>query len=407
MTFKEELEILRGKSIPVFTGDPMDIPCIETSDTEKLCKHPVVSVHMITYNHEPYIRQAIEGVMMQETNFEYELVIGEDASTDKTREICFEYQKRYPDKIRVLWWHENLYRNPHLAGENGARSFAHCRGEFIALCEGDDYWIDPLKLQKQVDIMRKHPSVGLCFCGAKIYSQILDKWALFNEDHAFHEGMISGDEFYLLQAFGKDPLARSKSCGFIMTASTMIRHDVFRKRFCDFSPLRWKLAMGDTQLWLSMTFENDAYFLPDIVSVYRQLRTGACHQTVTQSITVDSTIVQLYALVKKFRLHAADFTNRFWDNFLVYQISFNAHCPNRGRRLQVEYAHRVFKLRNYKPMIRHVSALPMVVCLGLGLCNAFTEKWIRRYFRRVPRFSVPEKIHSLYSSINPEHGGEG
>ena len=108
MTLKEKLEILRGEPIEVFDGDPMDIPCIETSDAEMLCRHPVVSVHMITYNHEPYIRQAIEGVMMHKTDFEFELVIGEDASTDKTREICFEYQKRYPEKIRVLWWHEDV-----------------------------------------------------------------------------------------------------------------------------------------------------------------------------------------------------------------------------------------------------------------------------------------------------------
>ena len=156
VTIKEELEILRGEPIEVFDGDPMDIPCIETSDAEKLCKHPVVSVHMITYNHEPYIRQAIEGVMMQKTDFEFELVIGEDASQDKTREICFEYQKKYPDKIRVLWWHENVTKY----GGNGRRVTARCRGEFIALCEGDDYWIDPLKLQKQVEVMRKHNSLS-------------------------------------------------------------------------------------------------------------------------------------------------------------------------------------------------------------------------------------------------------
>ena len=74
MTLKEELEILRGEPIKVYEGDPMDIPCIETSDAEKLCKHPVVSVHMLAYNHEPFIRQAIEGVMMQKTDFEFELV---------------------------------------------------------------------------------------------------------------------------------------------------------------------------------------------------------------------------------------------------------------------------------------------------------------------------------------------
>ena len=156
MNLKEQLEIIRGESIQVFEGDPMDIPCIETSDAEKLCKNPVVSVHMITYNHEPYIRQAIEGVMMQKTDFEFELIIGEDASQDKTREICFEYQKKHPDKIRVLWWHENVSK----LGGNSCRVYARCRGEFIAFCEGDDYWTDPLKLQKQVELIRENKCAG-------------------------------------------------------------------------------------------------------------------------------------------------------------------------------------------------------------------------------------------------------
>ena len=166
MTLKEEFEILRGEPIRVFDGDPMDIPCIETSDPEKLCKHPVVSVHMITYNHEPYIRQAIEGVMMQKTDFEFELVIGEDCSQDKTREICFEYQKKYPDKIRVLWWHENVSK----LGGNGRRVTAHCRGEFVAYCEGDDYWSDPLKLQKQVNLVRDSKSIGAVAFNRTLYA---------------------------------------------------------------------------------------------------------------------------------------------------------------------------------------------------------------------------------------------
>ena len=95
MSIKNQLEILLGDNIQVFKGNPLDIPCNETSDIEKLCKEPLVSVHMITYNHEPYIRKAIEGIMMQKTDFEFELVIGEDCSQDKTREICFEYQKMY------------------------------------------------------------------------------------------------------------------------------------------------------------------------------------------------------------------------------------------------------------------------------------------------------------------------
>jgi len=161
MTLKEELEILRGEPIQEFVGDPMDIPCIETSDPEKLCKHPVVSVHMITYNHEPYIRQAIEGVMMQKTDFEFELVIGEDCSTDTTREICFEYQKRYPDKIRVLWWYENVSK----VGGNFHRVLSRCRGEYLAFCEGDDYWMDSYKLADQIRLLKvNHADMCVANC---------------------------------------------------------------------------------------------------------------------------------------------------------------------------------------------------------------------------------------------------
>ncbi len=156
MNLKEELGMLCGGAVEVLAGDPLDIPCIETSDPEKLCKHPVVSVHMITYNHEPYIRQAIEGVMMQKTDFEFELVIGEDCSTDKTREICFEYQAKFPDKVRVLWWNKNLGG----IGANGKRVEARCRGAYIAFCEGDDFWIDEYKLQRQYDLVKKTKSVG-------------------------------------------------------------------------------------------------------------------------------------------------------------------------------------------------------------------------------------------------------
>ena len=163
MTEKQAMEIIRARPFQHWAdNDPMTIPCHETSDPVRLCKNPLVSVRMITYNHEPFVRQAIESVMMQKTDFEFELVIGEDCSTDRTREICFECQKKFPDKIRVLWSEENLCQHPHPAGGNGRRVMAHCRGAFVAFCEGDDYWTDPEKLQRQVDVMRRYPDVSFC-----------------------------------------------------------------------------------------------------------------------------------------------------------------------------------------------------------------------------------------------------
>lgn len=299
MTLKEELETLRGEPIGVVEGDPRDIPCIEISDAEKLCKHPVVSVNMITYNHEPYIRQAIEGVMMQKTDFEFELVIGEDASQDKTREICFEYQEKYPDKIRVLWWHENLRKVKHPAGGNPRRVMAHCRGEFVAFCEGDDYWINPLKLQKQVDVMRKYPNVGFCFCGAYDYS---DEEGVFRDYYLtskFPVGLWNGQSYLRSNIFGNGPNCELGRESFVRTATAMIRVDVLKKAMIEFEMLKWKLLLGDVPLWLSVSALSDVYYLQDRVSVYRQVPTSMC---ATMGLTVmrDNYLVRLYFAVVLF-----------------------------------------------------------------------------------------------------------
>lgn len=301
MTLKEELEILRGEPIKVFEGDPMDIPCIETSDAEKLCKHPVVSVHMLTYNHESYIRQAIDGVMMQKTDFEFELVIGEDCSKDRTREICFEYQKRYPDKIRVLWWHENLGKVRHPAGGNLIRTTAHCRGEFIAYCEGDDYWIDPLKLQKQVDVMRAYPNVGYCITDAKVKCEIprdhprlkhfvIKKWY---DDNSFDfdmgdykPGFVPREEFWHNRRY------------FPRTATVLFRKSMFDVLKTRFEIFQWRLRIGDALLWNAFPFVSDAYYIGEKTAVYRLNGGGVTLSANKPVLYLELEIVNLYFAIE-------------------------------------------------------------------------------------------------------------
>ena len=117
----------------------------------------LVSVSMITYNHEAFIAEAIEGVVMQKTTFPFELVIGEDCSTDNTRAICIEYQKKYPDIIRLRLPEKNQGMML-----NWINNIESGHGKYIALCDGDDYWTDPYKLQKQVDFMEVNPDFALC-----------------------------------------------------------------------------------------------------------------------------------------------------------------------------------------------------------------------------------------------------
>src|SRR5690554_1664694 len=123
----------------------------------------MVSVVMPTYNHEKYIGQAIEGVLMQETDFIFELIIVEDYSTDDTRKIALEYANKHPKIINVLDSEKNLGIT-----DNYLRAMSAITGKYIALCEGDDYWTDPLKLQKQVDFIESNPDCSLCFHPVKL-----------------------------------------------------------------------------------------------------------------------------------------------------------------------------------------------------------------------------------------------
>ena len=111
-----------------------------------------VSVMVLAYNHEKYIRQALESIVMQQTNFEFEVIIGEDMSTDNTRVIIKEFQQRYPEIIKPIFRKKNLG-----ACRNVVSTLRRCTGEYVAFFEYDDYWVDPLKLQKQVDYLECHP----------------------------------------------------------------------------------------------------------------------------------------------------------------------------------------------------------------------------------------------------------
>lgn len=116
-----------------------------------------LSVLMITYNHEPYVEQAVRGALAQRTDFEYEIVVGEDRSTDRTREILRRLDREHPGRLRLLVRDANLGM-----GRNFADTYAACRGEYVALLEGDDYWTDPHKLARQIAFLDANPAHAGC-----------------------------------------------------------------------------------------------------------------------------------------------------------------------------------------------------------------------------------------------------
>ena len=127
----------------------------------------LVSVCVITYNHYNYIRQCLDGIIMQQTSFPFEIIINDDCSTDGTTEIIKEYVTKYPDIIRPIFHEENQYSKG-VRGMFAKYCFPKARGKYIALCEGDDYLSDPLKLQKQYEILERDNTKSICFTKVKV-----------------------------------------------------------------------------------------------------------------------------------------------------------------------------------------------------------------------------------------------
>ena len=134
----------------------------QTADTAIMA-----SINCVTFNHANYIRTALDSFLMQKTDFAFEILVHDDASTDGTSSIIREYAARYPDQVKPLIQTENQYSQG-IDNISGAFNFPRARGKYIFMCDGDDYFLSPDKLQKQVDYMEAHPDCTLCIHSAKI-----------------------------------------------------------------------------------------------------------------------------------------------------------------------------------------------------------------------------------------------
>lgn len=237
------------------------IPCQEISDPAVLSKNSLVSVKMITYNHEPYIAQAIQGVLMQETNFPFELIIGEDCSTDGTQEIVLDYQKKYPDIIRIITSDKNVGMK-----KNSYRAMKACLGKYVAFCEGDDYWHYPMKLQNQVDYMDIHPECGLLFADCDYYHVSTNR--LLKNFNYFYRGY---------QKYENLKAERLLANWALFTLTAVIRRDLY-ERVVKKDPYLYrseKFLMGDMQLWTEIGLISKVSYVPESLATYRALDESA------------------------------------------------------------------------------------------------------------------------------------
>lgn len=217
---------------------------------ERCDEKPLVSVILIAYNQRRYIRQAIESVLAQETSFPYELLIGDDASDDGTSGIVAEYAQAYPDRVRAFIRPENLG-----AARNAVLLLQQARGEFIASLEGDDYWIDPQKLEKQAAFLRESP--GFIGCTSRIRCVDENGRAIRGKPEWIRQKRV-----FTLADFDGVHLPGQ--------ASSLMRRNIFRQPTHDYSVLTEADTMiSDRTAMLIFLLQGDFYCFDQPMSVYR------------------------------------------------------------------------------------------------------------------------------------------
>ena len=206
---------------------------------------PLVSICCLTYNHEPYIRQTLNSFLLQKTNFPFEIVIHDDASTDNTANIIKEYTEKYPNIFNPLLQKENQ-RSKLGGGMNPKFNYPRAKGKFIAFCDGDDYWIDPLKLQKQVDFLKRNRECSFVFHKTKRFNEIKQ---IFVESIPFEvtKEVLNVNEFFKIKA--------------VPTCSIMFKNSV---EFVKFNH-----SHGDFALYCTLISNGKAGYIKDEMAVYR------------------------------------------------------------------------------------------------------------------------------------------
>lgn len=229
----------------------------------------MVSISCIVYNQEKYIRKMLDSLLMQKTNFAYEIVIHDDASTDDTANIIREYESKYPDIFKAIYQTENQYSKG--ISISSTFNFPRCRGKYIAFCEGDDYWTDPLKLQKQVNLLEDSEECSLCLHRVQVVSEteeiLKDSFPRYKE---IKQGVIQKDEFLSLVVYTRTLLQLQFQINGCMARTE------YMKEYASENP-RFKQIwdVGDIPLLLYMGTKGNAYYINETMSCYRSGALGS------------------------------------------------------------------------------------------------------------------------------------
>lgn len=247
---------------------------IEYSDEAIYKKHPLVSVRMPAYRHEKYIAQAIESIVSQQCLFSFELLIGEDCSPDETLKVALDYQKRYPHIIRVITSKKNVGMHA-----NMLRTVPRCRGKYIAVCEGDDFWHHPQKLQMQVDLMESSPGMTFCHTDFNRLTKFNNKKNVHLSKSAQYSPAKNNAYHSLLENWA------------LVTATAMYRTDVV-KEFIASDLYRTEWPFGDFNLALFSSLRGTLGYISESTATWRKRKGSATNDGYDKLVTMEKSAIE-------------------------------------------------------------------------------------------------------------------
>lgn len=229
-------------------------------------EQPLVAIQCMAFNHEPFIRDALEGFVRQKTNFPFVAIVHDDVSTDDTAEIIREYAQRYPNIIKPIFETENQFSKRDNSITRIMNAACKATGaKYIAFCEGDDYWTDPLKLQKQVDFLEAHPDYA--FVHSNAYQSC---WKDNFRELVSHDRIVPEGQVYM------DILKNN----FIYTLTVMIRSDLVE----DIESEIYPIPCWDRIMWICFSRHTKFHYLKDITGTYRVLKNSSTHGDVAHTL---------------------------------------------------------------------------------------------------------------------------
>lgn len=285
---------------------------------------PKVSVVCAVYRHEAYLRQCFDGFVMQKTTFPIEILVNDDCSPDGSAAVMHEYEEKYPDLFHCVYQEENQYSKGKMAWWEVL--FPMAKGEYIAICEGDDCWTDPYKLQKQVGFMEDQPDFIACFHNARV--QYKDHVSLFN---ALDENHYPTTEDIILRHW------------FIATPSLL-----FRNVLHEYPDWRGEVLNGDFLLELLLARKGRFHYMDDVMAVYRQEGQGMSAVLQKDAANMVDRIIDLLTKMKpSFSDEYASTFDAAINNYLKVKSDYEREAFYESHPLA-----RLFRPKTYKRMIK-------------------------------------------------------